>query len=213
MKVKVTIGLSHKKHLPVLKIGQRTFAFWQINRIREIKKAVKKFRVEQTNDGYEVRYKGYDLRLSPYHATMLIDEWSDWEEFYHPVSLLNKRVLDIGSGCLETASFFLAHGASHVSCIESDAEKCAIAIENKKRNNLPVEIINEKFSLDHLAIAHDFFKMDIEGYETELLKYNGNLKPCVIETHSKDTAKQLSDKFQLKEIGKMGNCKILFGGS
>ena len=90
----------------------------------------------------------------------------------------NKVILDVGAYVGDTAKLFLKHGARKVVCIEVNKEWA-------KQINLPnTEVIIEPFCLDHLSIPHDAMKMNIEGYETELLSVPPNkLERSLVTTH------------------------------
>jgi predicted RNA methylase len=129
---------------------------------------------------------------------MLKGELDIWERFYLPTSVKGKTILDIGAGCGETALFYFHWGASRVTCIEKDRDAARLA----KRNlaNFGATVLNEPFSATHLDFPHDFMKMDIEGAETALLSYDGELKPCVIECHDQKTEEELQERFGLKKV-------------
>jgi len=99
-------------------------------------------------------FKG--LELDDEHRVTVEHELQGWHEWYLPVE---KTVLDLGSGCGETAFFYLNHGASKVICIESDPK----ALELLKRN----------FGGDSRVViveAHvDSIKIDIEGSERNMI--------------------------------------------
>jgi len=119
-------------------------------------------------------------------------------EAYLSLNVRDKVVLDVGAYSGDTARLFLDHGAKHVHCIE-------ILKEFANKIKLPnVTVYNEPFRLKHLELPHDVMKMDIEGYEIELLNFNGVLKPSVVEVHSC----YLIDKFLEKGwriFGRSGN--------
>jgi len=177
------IVLSKRRHLPVIKTEHGTYPFWEIFNLLF---------------GIRCQIYEYKARLLPHHKNM-ISELAIWEKWYLPssFSLKEKTVLDIGSGSGETALFYFHHGASKLVCVEKSSSACRFARANLR--NLNAEIINEPFKLDHLKIPHDYLKMDIEGGEVLLLKYDAHLKPCVIEAHSKELEKELCDKFNLKK--------------
>jgi len=141
-----------------------------------------------------------EMFLLPLPAAMVREELPLWERLYLPRFLEGKTVLDVGAGCGETAFFYIYHGAKRVVCIESDPLACKLIEVNRQRLNLNIEIICSKFNLEHLYIPHDFMKMDIEGGEVELLKFDGPIAPCVIEVHDqvqKGLSARLAAKFGL----------------
>lgn len=125
-------------------------------------------------------------------------ELSDWYKWYLPISLSGKTVLDVGSGCGETALFFLKSGASFVTCIEMDTKSCNFAERNLKDRDATV--INEPFVLEHLKTPHDFTKMDIEGGERELLKLDRLPRPMVVEVHGSDLIHSFSQRLPNRVI-------------
>lgn len=127
--------------------------------------------------------------FSPFRAEMYAAEYDEWVKYYLPISLKGKTVLDVGAGEGETAKFFLEHGAKKVICIEPDTQCFKVLQANAKK--WPIECHNKKFDTTDLKHKFDFMKMDIEGYEEELLDVEVN-KPCVLEVHGL----QLKDKFE-----------------
>lgn len=120
---------------------------------------------------------------------MFASQYDDWVKHYLPLSLKGKTVLDVGAGEGETAKFYLEHGVRKVICIEPDTQSFRLLQVNAA--NWPIECCNKKFDISDLNRSFDFMKMDIEGYEEELLNAEFD-KPCVIEVHGL----QLRDKFE-----------------
>jgi hypothetical protein len=129
--------------------------------------------------------------FSNFRVGMIKTETSDWEKHYLPVDLRGKVVLDIGAGEGETAMFFLKHGASKVVCVESCPDAYTYLAVNQRNHPHRITAINSKFQISQLNIAHDFLKMDIEGYEEVLLGVK-LVTPAAVEVHGL----QLSDKFE-----------------
>ena len=170
-------GLSNRKHMPVLKVGDTAYPLWQFKRIK---------RIERLSSC---------LSLDQYARDNLFEEWDLWEEFYiPPFPLMGKTVLDVGACCGETAYFFLKNGARKVICIESDRERAAIILENKQKLDLNLEIINETFRPEHIQCKHDFMKCDVEGAEVALLPITEDLQPTIVEVHSYELRKQFEEK-------------------
>lgn len=67
-------------------------------------------------------------------------------------------------------------------------------------NSWNLDSINDVFRLEHLSIPHDFLKIDCEGGETILFNYEGSLGPCVIESHSTGTTRELMSRFHFSSI-------------
>lgn len=163
-----------------------------------------KWKVIQTTEyGFIAKHHCDILHLTTLHASITVTDWRIWSKYYLPsFGLKDKVILDVGAGCGETAHFYLMYGARKVIAIEPDRIAAELLAENAKRNNWNVDVINRGFQLDDLNIAHDFMKMDGEGCEATLLELNDdyNLKPCVIEVHSKGLIKQLTAKFHMNVV-------------
>jgi tRNA G37 N-methylase Trm5 len=195
----LTIGLSARRKLPVVKLYDWTFAPWEIQKIMWTRGRFRKFDLTKNGPYYEMTVYGNRMRLLRYHAVAVINELEQWERCYLPQFIEGKSVLDVGSGCGETALLFLKAGASEVIGVEQNKEAYALSIENAARNNLNFKPINEQFKLDHLKIPHDLLKMDIEGGESLLLNASDiELGHAVLETHSLELTEMLSKKFCLR---------------
>lgn len=181
------IALSKHYHFPILKTSFGTYPLWDVLSL-----------------WFGVRTKVYDstCRLLPSHKNMLKGELDIWERFYLPTSIKGRTILDIGGGCGETALFYFHWGASSVICVEKDKDAARLAKKNLA--GFSATVLNEPFSRSHLDIPHDFMKMDIEGTETLLLSYDGELKPCVIECHDPKTEEGLRERFRLKMVHRLG---------
>jgi hypothetical protein len=136
-------------------------------------------------------------KFSPSRLKMIQEEEAIWQQYYLPVDVSNKTVLDIGAGEGETAWFYLKHGAKKVVCVEPEKEAYNRLLGNAVGK--PMEAINRIFRLDDLNLKYDFLKVDIEGYEEALLNVELK-KPAIIEVHGL----QLRDRFKLK------NYRILY---
>lgn len=125
----------------------------------------------------------------------IISEWEVWNKYYDfPFNLRGKTVLDIGSGCGETALLYFNKGADKVICIEQNIELLPFLNNNIVANGLNIDFRFEPFNLDHLFLHFDAVKMDIEGGEKELLRFGKIDFPLVLEIHSKDLVKAFQEK-------------------
>jgi len=128
-------------------------------------------------------------RLLGYGHTTLLNP-RDIVNYTPPFSIEGRVVLDVGAFCGDSALFFFKLGVRRVICIEPYFSDLLRATVEKRKLN--VEIVPEKFRLDHLSKYHDFCKVDIEGYEEAILDVDPRrLKPTIIEVHGR----QLLDKF------------------
>lgn len=135
-------------------------------------------------------YKKDGWEFSEFRKNLYRTESLEWSRYYLPISVKGLTVLDVGAGEGETARFFLEHGAAKVICIELDLESFRLLKQNSLGRSM--EVYNKPFDLCDLSLPFDFMKMDIEGYEEELLKLPVKLgKPSVIEVHGL----QLKERF------------------
>jgi SAM-dependent methyltransferase len=136
-------------------------------------------------------YKSNGWVFSDFGKNFYIHEYAEWRRFYLPsFPLKGLTVLDIGAGEGETARFFLEHGAAKIICIEPNRKSFQFLKLNAQQHNL--DIYHKPFTLSDLSLPHNYMKMDIEGYEEELLTLPQRPKiPCVIEVHGL----QLREKF------------------
>jgi predicted RNA methylase len=96
-----------------------------------------------------------DMVMCQTHKNYIAQELEEWHKTYLPIPP-GSVVLDLGSGCGETARFYRLHGAKHVIGIESDA-KC---VANARINEPTAEFI---------CAAIDRIKCDIEGGEKDMI--------------------------------------------
>jgi ribosomal protein L11 methylase PrmA len=143
---------------------------------------------------------GYEIALVRHRYNMTINEMGLWERIYAPISLKGKIVLDVGAGMGESAAFYFSKGAEKIVAIEPNPQDLKLLRINATRNAWNVDSIHDVFRLDQLSIPHDFAKIDCEGGEEILLEYNGRLGPCVIESHTRDLTRKLSEKFHFDAI-------------
>jgi SAM-dependent methyltransferase len=129
--------------------------------------------------------------FSVHRANVIKSETFDWQKNYLPVDVKNKIVLDIGAGEGESARFFLNNGASKVICIEPNNYAFSILKANARHH--PLICLNKRFTLSDLStINFDFMKMDIEGYEEDLLAKKLD-KPAVVEVHGLPLAERFEN--------------------
>jgi len=127
-----------------------------------------------------LRYRSKGWKFSRERRGMFIDEGDEWKKRYLSINVEGLTVLDVGAGEGETARFYLEHGAKRVLCIEPDEARFRRLKENAW--DRPLTCYNKRFSRDDMNLPFDFMKMDIEGFEVELLGAPV-VKPCVIEVH------------------------------
>jgi len=195
--LKVKIGLSRRKRLPVIYILNETYLLhkalillWNSRWVNE-----KDQHKEYTN----LETRTNILKLTYEHARLMAREWKEWKKYYlPPFSLSGKTVLDVGAGCGETALFFFLFGAEKVIAIEPDSKAVEYLKENIATNKWNVEIMPERFSLKHLTLDFDFVKIDIEGDEEMLLSLPKLGKPCVVEVHGAKLLNRFMEKDWVK---------------
>ena len=132
---------------------------------------------------------GWKFNMS--YGLIYLRERKGWGLYLPPNGVKNKLILDIGGGCGETAKFFLEEGALRVDIIEMNKE-CEKFLEyNSLYHNIGYRI--KKFDLSDIAKdKYDLIKIDIEGYESELIPYLDLINiDIVLETHSQ----YITDKF------------------
>jgi len=181
--LKVKLGLSRKRKVPIIYVLGRTYlphqaliTLWKRHYFKEI----------FSNEEYTIlEVNGKRLRLPLQTAYIMLDEWDIWKRYYlPPFPLKGKTVLDVGAGCGETALLYFLHGASKVIAIEPNANAVKYLYENIRGNHWNVEVFPEPFSLGHLNLDFDFMKMDCEGCEELLLSIPEVSKPSVVEVHN-----------------------------
>lgn len=145
----------------------------------------------------------FDLLLPKSYAKTLLNEKRLWGLWYGS-DFIGKKVLDVGSGAGETASYFFNHGASQVIGIEADTKTNRYADYNRQVNSWTAFFFNKYFEPSDLKFQHDFLKMDIEGGELALLDYEGELGWSRVELHPEAIGSKNCDKivkrFSLKPM-------------
>ena len=204
LRIPVFIFLNHKYHL--VAFGIFLWRYWR---------NLLGWRLVGQRDGVTLLKHGNDLlALDDLHLGYVMREWRNWEFEYLPsFTLQGKVVLDVGAGCGETAYFFLLSGAKMVIAVEPDDTASKLLLQNVRRNRWNVQVIADRFRLEHLRFPHDFMKMDGEGCESLLLNYDRKLKPCFIEAHSDEIAKALTMKFPLSLVNRLPSGVVFLKGS
>lgn len=138
--------------------------------------------------------------------------YEDWVSHYLPIKPRGNRVLDIGAGWGETIFFYSKHGYQVTTAIEINPVNVSCLRSNQVRHDWRVQIIDRRFDiadLHNLAESYDFVKMDIEGWEYDLLDLQ-TLPPIILETHSDLTTAEFLKKFPfLKMKDHRNNTAIL----
>jgi SAM-dependent methyltransferase len=191
-----SLKFSSKRHIPILVLFGWEFYPWQVMNLFQMMRG----RVVDA-DVIRTKFFGYDISLERHYYHYTIKESSMWEELYAPISVKDRRVLDVGAGCGETAAFYFSRGAKRVVAIEPNPQAFRLLEVNARANSWNLDAICDVFKLEHLSIPHDFIKIDCEGGESILLEYSGGeLGPCVIESHSSRTARDITKKFHIDSV-------------
>jgi hypothetical protein len=114
-------------------------------------------------------------------SLLALSRSGEWRDFYLPVSVKNKTVLDVGANQGDSAKFFIDNGASKVIAIECCDKAFQYLAANAKLHPQIVPI-HKRFDLSDLDREFDFLKVDIEGYEYVLLDRLLST-PAVLEVH------------------------------
>lgn len=132
---------------------------------------------------------GWRFNIS--YGLIYLRERKGWGLYLPPDGVKNKLILDVGGGCGETAKFLLEHGAFRVDIIESNKE-CEKSLKYNRIYH-PITYKIKKFDLSDISKdKYDLIKIDIEGYESELIPcLDWIKKDIVLETHSQ----YITDKF------------------
>ncbi len=198
----IALGLSQRRHLPVLKFMGGTYAVWSLPALLR-----QRYRFHVSDEPGRLRFArgGWTLALDEVYAKTLVMEWGKWERYYLPqFPLRNKTVLLVGAGQGESAAFYASHGATRFICVESDdylEGSADILRANMEGNHWDAVIYKERFALKHLSeMPFDFAEIDCEGGERELLKLDKIGFPCVVEYHGADTGDELVRKFGMERV-------------
>lgn len=116
-----------------------------------------------------------------------------------------KTILDLGADHGSTAEFFLSHGVKRVIAVEGDSNLAKQLIRNYKDslNVTPFfQFIDSPKQIELLILKYkpDIVKVDIEGFESNLLKVKPKVihlvKEWMIEYHSDDLKDKLINFFK-----------------
>ena len=134
-------------------------------------------------DYVRVKRAGMEQDAQDFDGT--VREWGIWRKTYIPTGgLRGKTVLDIGACCGGTAKLFFDNGAEKVIAIERDPVRVKMLRNNAGKFGWNIEILPREFRLEDLEIVRDFTKVDIEGYEMQILEAPDKIGPCSLEAHN-----------------------------
>jgi len=139
-------------------------------------------------------------RFNPFYGRLYLSEREKWVNYLPPGPL--GAVVDVGAGCGETAKFFLEHGASTVIAVENSEVCRPYLSENSERFGF--DYILSAFDPETLMkLTFDTLKLDIEGWEIQLLPYLDRLNGVNIVLESHDayiTSRFLERGFKAVEV-------------
>lgn len=198
----VRFGLSRKKHLPCIWVGEITnFSLLRLDVFFKFRGM--KFSRKQDGN-IEVSKNGFTFTLDPKYATIVVTEFADWDTHYcPPFSLKNRTVIDVGAGCGETIMYYALKGCRNFIAIEPNPCYADLLMKNSERNCLTVKVHNDIFRKEHLEEQFDFMKCDCEGGESILLQQE-KCKPVSLEVHGDELRKKFM-KRGFKIVKDFGN--------
>jgi hypothetical protein len=166
------------------------------------------FYLYHLHDYLRVKNSGLELDWTDFDG--MIREWELWRRTYIPTGgVKGKTVLDIGACCGGTAKLFFDYGAAKVIAIERAPERVEMLKKNGNRFGWNMEVIPREFREEDLNIKRDFTKVDIEGYEMQLLEAPEKIGPCSLEAHNwfvHDRFKEIGFRELTVPIPMMGAC-------
>ena len=108
------------------------------------------------------------------------------ENQYGRLNVRNRKVVDVGGGCADTAIYFVARGASHVYSYEPDKLTYENGKENIRLNGMGKRItfVNSKYGGAQMRAKGTVLKMDCEGCEYEYLRDFIGYDELMLEFHA-----------------------------
>jgi SAM-dependent methyltransferase len=198
------VRLSSRAHIPVFCLeGSRILdREWYPHQFVSMAKTLLEARNWRiANDGNRLENKKFNLVLLPYYGAAFVRELPLWPQWYVPIPVKGKIILDVGAGCGESAFFYFRNGARKVICVEPDAPAVECLRENSKRHKWNVDIVPELFNLSMLnECTFDLLKIDIEGSEVELLKLSELPTPTVLESHTPAITNAFTRQFNARVV-------------
>lgn len=158
----------------------------------------------------EVQIDGWKFQID--YGLLYLFESKRWDYYIPPNGLRGKIILDVGGGCGETAKFFIENGAKEVIVIEANPI-CEQYLGYNSGEHKELSFIMGKFNCFSLeSFDYDLLKLDVEGYEIELLPYLDDLNvDIVLESHNN----YVTDRFLehgFKLLSKYPRNRDIYGG-
>ena len=108
------------------------------------------------------------------------------ENQYGRLNVRNRKVVDIGGGCADTAIYFVARGALHVYSYEPDKPSYENGKANIRLNGMGKKItfVNSRYGGAKMRAKGTVLKMDCEGCEYEYLRDFIGYDELILEFHA-----------------------------